>query len=712
MACDDASDPVKTPADPFPRLPPTRLPVHLARGLPNTYGATYTGTETDLGPDTDQSLYFLNLGPGLRIHSGSLTAVATLPDRVVVAYPSAAGGFDLAWGGVDAPWQTQHLSDMARPDVGAIDAVSSPEEGGVVYVVLRDRFDQRIVLYRWTLGGTITSEEIPRPAKHTPRWYQARCPDLALGRSRAGDLDLVYMQAEADEVRVMHARKSHGAGDWTLAEVTKSYADQADVGCRSSITYGPNDFAELLTLRRTFPGAPEPEAPVPADPSSLPWGMFHGIPPETSTIGYFMGADGLFRRGGPSAHIQGAHAWHKGGFDVDVHPAGYTVSGPNIQPGSPEVTYTIGNLGWDVAKVPTTQYVLDFQDPDREPEFEFDKPGNAQKIFFNECGGVAAAGVTPFLVPTYSLVYTTNAWVTCVAPTRLPLRKPTAAERHVHPVENQRAPVYAHGLRPFDAALCLVNEDELEVCGGAEPFGLNEQETWQDEATTPELISANPPDNSLLPVTAKSVTLTLSRPLTDREEYYLDITEVATGLPRVSTIVHGPTPATFEVELPAPLTAAAPIRVALVPRADTIGWSYIGKRRPVLHYTVEGSPGVDPRAEPESAACAGSRVAGVCELTVTPTATSGGSFALEVDVDVVEHGAPPTITDAQGGVALDVTFTPTAPWEPGYPAQTVGWTADLAKGARYVITFPTGSTDRWGRRLADDELRYAFHTAP
>src|SRR5690349_1314612 len=84
--------PTPTPQPVSTRIQPALLPFAIPGDIDVVNGrdSARIGNVVDYGPDTVESLWYNDVGP--RTTSGSLVAVAALPDRIAVVYPSDADG--------------------------------------------------------------------------------------------------------------------------------------------------------------------------------------------------------------------------------------------------------------------------------------------------------------------------------------------------------------------------------------------------------------------------------------------------------------------------------------------------------------------------------------------------------------------------------------------------------------------------------------------
>ena len=687
------------------------VPVHVPHNLALTsLEAQLNGDQSlDQGPDVTTGLYFTQIRHDeSRFVPGSLVAVAALSDRVVVIFPSTSGGFDLAQGGLDLPWQVQHLSDVPRGSAGAIDAVRAPDGG--VFIVLRERFaPEAIHFFHWKLDGTVTAELIERTELANAPWWQNRCPDVRLGVSRAGDVDLLFQQNSG----LMHARRKAGQPVWETQLVWPAVRADIDIGCVNRIAYDEADLPQVLTIGRTFGLQPSTQAPRPTSPDFLPTGMFgdDGFNlPDITGLGFFLGGDGRWRVNGPVAQIvTNGHFWNKGSLDLELHPDGFLLSGVNLRFSFPQMKLEPASFVRDPT-TPTRPYVID-QPPEQEslegPAREgmaLANLGNMTKLQFSPCGAAEGQGVDGALSNAPLNVFNIGE-PGCVLRPLAPIARDPAAE--LGPV---RTPVYAHGDRAYDVGVCLYGIDQLGICQGGFEHLL--PGTLADPTNAPELVSAQPAQGGTgVSATLNEVVLTLSRPLTSDETVRAQVAQVSTAsFAWEGEVARGQTNE-VHVPMPAGVVAGTTYRVALSISKGDHPYAFIGQRAPVVSFRRAGSnPRPDPRLVP-TPQCVGGGVqtATSCERPELDEFAAGTTLRFGVDYDVETNDFGPPRLEDDNGVRLGATVRFSDPFVPPHWAD-ITFTTALSPATHYRVVYPVGARDSFGAEISSIDRHQGFTT--
>jgi hypothetical protein len=641
-------------------------------------------------------------------------AVAALPDRLVVVFPAAdRDGFDLAQGGLDLPWTRQPLNDLARKDLGAVDAIASND--GAALIVFRDRRDGTLTLHRFKPGSAVQTEVIPRPAGTRRAGWRDRCPDVTLGMSRAGDLDVLFQQVDP-VYRLMRARKAASTGAWTVDEVTNVAGPLAaavpqgqffEVGCKSAIAYDEDDTPLVLTLGRVIPSTTGDVVGGTPTPGGLPVGTL-GSPPPTNFEGFYVGGDGRWRQArGQWAFLPTQTGGSSGVFDLETHPEGFVLAAPFVD------FHNYNSDDGATLRLPVVSF--DRPAPALQPvskdyglhwphiEFSAAGIGNVTKITVDPCGNLAAHGASREALPTAELELAVGGAFCPLAP--------SAPVRGVSTFNQVEAlPVWAHGRRPYEVAMCLLGKDStLTVCEGGTLVAAG---TAWPEDDLPTLVSSVPADGATdVAADLKTVTLTLSRALRAGETVALEVDSLQLlGVSNGS--MTGPHDASLTLPMPADVRPGTGYRASAAIRSDDGSRSahYLTKKPPVIAFHIAGAPTApDPRYVPEALMCPGVVASdGTCTDPSRPDPDAGGAVSLWLADDVQYPDGAPVLQDAAGATVASHVV---AGFNFGAPG-SLSWDVPLKPGASYVVAYPPGQVNTYGAPYAPVDLKRAFVTGP
>ncbi len=680
-----------------PRLAPARLPFRLA--LPEIATSLFT-TGTRAFDDGTLVGYREASFPVL----GTLIAVAALPDRLVVVYPDLdTGRMAVAHGGLDAPWERFPLGSLAMPSqVGAVDAIVGDD--GKVLVALALQTDV-VTLYEVDLDGTVTTlfeESLGVDA----------CPALRLGRSRAGDVDLFY--------KLTWWHRDAGGSAFTRETLPFQYSgplrpENADLGCVMRVAYDETDRPMVMALARAW----EPvltSGGVQVDRKDL----------TTSGTGWTRTAHGkwVHQTGGstPGAGLRLPAEWHEGWIDLESHPEGHVFSGPFVDSGFPNFEMELVSLRRDPNVITTfpvenpnaiPAFIPGGGDPEEELRLyadQFRYLGNLMKLTFTPCGTVAAHTVSwpTFQAPSFTELRLAVAPINqCEFAPRAPVYDDG---RHAPDDLIRRRPVFAHGFRSYDAAVCVVGANEMVVCHGAwattltndqvDPFRLSGH-------AVPELVSTSIADGAVdVPTDTATLTFTFDAPL-EVDSIDVEVWYVSSGggsLRGPITGVRGQT--SVDVQLAQHVGVGTTIRVALHTGTPA---DLIGRRPPAVSFRWAGFTGrVDPRDEASPQLCCTTLPCTTCSSEGTVDYHAGTLLSWQLDADLdLENGPAPVLRDGDGDVVSGVSLRVVRglPYNPyRIEAELL---RDLDPSTAYTITLPAGSRTRWGAPLHDFEtLRF------
>jgi len=674
----DGGDDAPPPSE-LDHLPPAAMPFALWNdtGFPDG-GGIYIG----------QGMYYQTRGGPVWERAAVPAAVAALPDRVAVVFaPADHPGLDLAFAGADLPWTRQPLTELPRSELGALDAIAGLDH--TLYIAVRERLSGTIHLYHWH-DGTIDHEVVPRPEAHRHATWRERCPDIVMGMSRAGDLDLLMLQADPT-YRLVRMRKH--AGQWTTDEVATAATTTppsgffVEFGCRSRIAYDEDDTPMVLTMTRLIANGTPEIVGGSRDPSSpLPVGVLSPAP-QVSFAGYFVGGDARWRLAststdrarstGPFAVLDPFSDGSAGEFDLETRPDGLVVSGPDVSLHSIDSDH--GAELWlpvsQVARTAPPAVVYDQTYPVHQIDFDDAAAfiSEVDKITFDRCGNLQAYGGDRLSVMLETPLMQ-KGFHACLTPHHAPVR---GGDIYGF------APVWAHGPRAYDVQLCLARQLDttLSICVGGWPDNADLQ--YVADASLPHVVSAS-----------ADGTVVLDRAVADGER--VEARAMAMGAADdVPTEITGPHEPTIHAMLPALAPGAAYRLLVTAGRGDTIAADFANVRVD-YDFRVPDPGYVDPRYTPRDPVCQGTRDgSGACVLAVRPDPAAGHGVALPLDVDPA-YPTVPALHDLAGTVI---------------PSHQLVWDVDLAPGTTYVASYPPGTVDRLGAAYTDGQRTLIFTTA-
>jgi len=437
---------------------------------------------------------------------------------------------------------------------------------------------------------------------------------------------------------------------------------------------------------------------------------------ETFGIGWTRTAHGewVHQTGGstPGADIRLPAEWHEGWLDLESHPEGHVFSGPYVDDGTPEFEMALVSLRRDPVTtfpVENAGAVEDFipmggdaEDELRLYAFQYRYLANLVKLTFSPCGTATAFSVS---WPTREEDPFSEVRV-AVAPENRCDFEPRAPvfDHGVRLPDDQlrRRPVFAHGSRAYDAAICVVGTNEMVVCEGAwgtvrnrrpaDPFLLSGH-------AVPALVSTSIADGAVdVPTDTESVTFTFDAPLEvdsiDAEVWY--VSGGGGSLRGPITGVRGET--SVSVQLGEHVGVGTTIRVALHTGTEA---DLLGMAPPAVSFRWAGfTERVDPRDQAAPQVCCDTLPCTTCaaEVNVGYEAGTVFTFALDADLDL-DDGPAPVLRDDNGDVISGVSLRVVRD-EPFDPYRVrVELLRDLDPSTSYTITLPAGSRTRWGALL-------------
>lgn len=727
-------------------LAPADLPFEVA-GIIRASDAI--GFASEYGPLVPRSLWYAELlgsdTPMLtKMHPDALSAVAALPDRVVVVFPAAPDGvMTVAQGGVGLPWTAAPLdATLARPKVGALDAVAMPD--GSVLIAVRVRTQpQSLRLYRWRTDGSVTVEALDR-AYDLSAWWQARCPDVSLDSNEHGDVALAFSMGN----RVGLYWRRAGDERWRFTQSRPLERDPVnpraqDLGCRTSVAFDGARFPTLLALRRTWPweevpARPEPWDPVIADPPVQPpppygpVGLFGRSPPQVMMLGYTVRGDGLLAEptdalATPDGRVDPVYPWHEGLWSVGRHPAGFVLSGTNLSITFSPFGEWIVRAWWELVDFGRLKPTFPMRWGDDNDPYPRDM-APSEHFAMSECGVVTAFGNNvgegvDLEVGARTLPQR------CLHEPMAPIQQPAGRNWFDdqgrewpggEPYVLCQAPFFAHGYRPYEVGVGLVR-DRLRVCVGGVP---SRPGPWEAEADAPTLVSSVPAEGALVEPDAGTFTATfeLSRPPRDEERVvgcfsHLDLAETLCSTSSPEWVAATAEGATVRLTLKRPLVTGTAWRAAVAyvgPTDDplsTARWTLLGKARPVVRFRVAPAL-VDPRVVAVRARCEApeyARDGGTCFLTTPVSWRTGTRITLGPNYDFERQPlGSPSLLAPDGGLVETVQLTP-----PRTSGQfSIDLLQDLSPSTTYLVRYPADIRDDFGALIHPDDLTWGFTTAP
>jgi hypothetical protein len=268
-------------------------------------------------------------------------------------------------------------------------------------------------------------------------------------------------------------------------------------------------------------------------------------------------------------------------------------------------------------------------------------------------------------------------------------------------------PTPAHGVRPYNAVLCLRDNDTLEICSG----GYTPDPSATARADLPVLVSSTPADGAVdVDPALKEIVLKFDRPtavasISDLE--FMDTSDNVGGVAFAN--VDTSKPGEVRVVMKAPLTGNHRFRLAAAIGTE---WQYPNGKRPVITFRTKGEPRpTDPRdlplvlhvndtdftRDPDGTF----RVAG---LISWQSASAGVAMPL-TQVDALSMaGKKPLLQEASGAAVKDYEYI--------FQMGLTWKTAPLKPDTEYVATFPEDATDFYGLTFAPLDRVVHFRTTP
>lgn len=630
---------------------------------------------------------------------GALTAIGALDDRVAVVFPPAdREGFDIAFAGLDLPWDRVHLTDLPVEQVGDIDATRGPD--GALWVATRERRDeQTITLYRWKPGEAVTSEVVPRPLGATRFGFSDTCDDLSFGFNAAGDLDMVFQQVDAKGVsKVVHVHRSAGATAWqtkTVVTSTDKWFQASDpkrfsaVGCRTALAHDEAGKPQVVVLRQDLNRQLLVASSVDAYP----------VPP-LATRGFFLDAQGEWRlarevrlpdgrivRAGPvfeRKNIGYAPETWVAQFDLAVHADGFVVAAPQLlddfnfvlELRASTMQHRLADLGWVDPKWRATPPI---------PEFW----STGGDLTSERCGMVT--------MHIEGVGYTTVAGPYLCSLMR---KAPILAREDLRLSELGN---FTKGPGPFTAGVCVTgaDKDELVICYGADTLG---EEDALDRVAS--LVSSSPADGALsgnVPVE-----LRLDRGPTADEAAVIEVLDTITGERINGALVAGAEPGMWSFQQSGTWREGTRYRFAIWYKKSHNGddpkrWMFFDREPPVV-FIRAGAPAIDPdpRTELIRYRCEDGWARdehGVCAMS-EPLSPRGTIY---VPLPFDPTGPPPWLVDDTGAVVPSELVIDNGPLR-------LAQAAPLRSLTRYEVVFPDATKNLIGGSFHPDDLRLAFTT--
>lgn len=390
---------------------------------------------------------------------GMLAAIAAQGDRVAIVFPPEdREGFDVATGGLDAPWTRVHLIDTPVDQIGTLDAVGGPN--GTLHVVFRGRDPQATLTYVVvSRDGEVTREIVARPSPVADHADISTCDDVAVGVTPAGDVDFVYQHYNKNiRPQVVVAHRAANTGFWTqdvalspVVDPNGPYVGIAFWGCRNRLAYDEDWKPVVATLLASVQNG--------------------GWDYPVATL--VTGADGRMYFGSTPLVVANRGPEYRPDFDVARSPAGFVVLGNNV------------TTSWSYLAPIFMHGVGGFASPhsrDGGGTWKEALPGgpiipgrNGGKIMFTACYTpelwFANDGGPPNQTLRYGLpgcpyagdLTPVGGYLGVVPPAAATVTDPPAVPPKVE------AFTFTHGQDPFNAALCLFTDGTLNVCRGNQP---------------------------------------------------------------------------------------------------------------------------------------------------------------------------------------------------------------------------------------------------
>lgn len=528
---------------------------------------------------------------------------ALVLDRETVAVvfpPEDHVGFDIAWGGFNKPWQRAPLTRLPVNDVGSLDAVVDGER--TVWLAFRPRArNTPLTLVHWREGSQAVEERLPAPSGQelTRLPYMEACPDMTLGVSPSGALDVVMRGDPAQWLtQLFHGRRAPGATTFTwnlVADGSKSPERPGleqvwDFGCRSALAYDELGRLMVLSLARAtrFPFA---------------------SPIKMQVVAFREGRDGrLWNAGFPVVSLPDSEDnYLRGAFDLHDHPSGFLFSAPSrlFQPKSNE---PLGRLPWVYARAYSpvrNPYPFDGQErfPD-DHRFVMEAsqvltpnaPGSGGKLVADGCGNFRLASV-PFNDVVSDWAEGPMGKLCDEDPAPAPVFRAASALPLQHPV-------FARGRQlPFEFAVCIDTERTLHVCHGghvgSRAAGFTASFSPELEGPLATIASTQPAAGEALAVASlgAAVVVTFDRPLQFPLRTQLELWDLSNAQPRYGEVKEVPgRPEAVQFQPREPLAEGHRFRLVVHPRMVegtplVPTWKLPEGRRAVVDFTTRGDGG-------------------------------------------------------------------------------------------------------------------------
>lgn len=417
----------------------------------------------------------LSVGAAQEVTSPLLALVPMPGERIAVIFPpDDRDGLDLAFAGLDHPWERIPISDLPFERIGSIDAIAGPD--GTLHIIIREGHGRRDITYvRFREGSMLESRIVPTPGLAESTGTRNGCDDAAIEISPAGSIDVLYRHLKP--YSFMLARMAPGSDEFVLETALGNDPDPTHnyiggVGCRLRLAHDDTGFPVIAALYDS------------------------DLTSNRYVISYVRGADGYYRRHGPYFPEPKERLRYTGQFELYRHPLGFLFSGPErykdntfIEPFVVRHSNVVG-AGLHNAKGPFAVDRTSF------PEAE----GQA---VMTDCARAGLVYRDPDTkrwdtlgLGTLSSEFDTNF---CASNTRF---APVIADTQV---DDYRAVknnghlfdyIFASQDVPYAAMLCALDDGALVICEGAHV------ETRPDlpPETPVSIVSATPPQGALVPV--------------------------------------------------------------------------------------------------------------------------------------------------------------------------------------------------------------------
>ncbi|WPB79542.1 hypothetical protein KYC5002_10350 [Archangium violaceum] len=653
------------------RYPPERLPWKAHPGAQVALGLVRENPLTDRDEPIRQPM----------------AAVVALPGRVVVVFPPADHpGLDLAWAGLDVPWQRTSLLSTPLESIGALDAVA--DEEGRVHVFVRERdAPGRLRYLRWREGEPVTEEPMPEVPRALGLAAYDRCPDVSAATQSSGRLAVAWTVRPEPTVSTVQLARRGEDGVWRVEQIASSAylpAQRAfrEAGCRTLVRVDERGYLLWATLFRTVPTALSANEPL---RYSLP----------RLTVSSAETFDGRFELVG-SVRDEALGSEYGGLFDLHADGLGVLWASP----------YYFKSFPFAGAAVSLSEgFVIDKVDV-RDPGAAF-----GGKLYVDEC-----RNHTVFREATLTRAYPTRSGTACPQQSRAPVL--SRGTKLTEPV----LAVWTRATRPYFVGLCIDGDSTVALCGPLYDAPTDHEgrvcAPTPDEflpVLTPECL----PDGSTeVPPAGPIIFAAHSTASTWAEVYWGWHATNLDTLRRVSENQTDATPGRWPLK--EPLTAGHRYWAGLSNNQKDWGevssnvrdgcvypWQYAlaGLAPPRLSFQMEGRTAPkDPRETPWEVDCVPglyTRAAdGVCELSV-PAEQAGDARELSLFSTVPLRGGPGTGGVEAGGVPIDgVTWKLNSEKNIQYTLP-----GPLTPGTTYTVRMPEQVRSIWGRPRPSPETR-------